>query len=342
MGNKSEETTEEMSEKDESSQQDSEMEKSLEQPESLDHTSVAEGSNALETDNTVHMEAEENTTKEENKVLKEEEDGEHTESVDGTVAQNLDHGKEENHLLELPVELPESPVEKFESSDSVEHSQEKEIADPGTSGSPVSVQFMPSNLGDNVVEGITRESDESHDISDGHENSQVETKEESKEEERVQAEESEKRISSVQPKASTDSEKGDDTDTSVLQSVASEETNNTDQSNIEHLSSVTPPNESSKVVTDMFSPENETTAKENEREHLAHDVETDMKERHLSSERTMSDSGSMLELERVKREIKMMEAALQGAAKQAQVFHFRACFHGRNKLFVLLLQDLKI
>ncbi|KAH1219400.1 Golgin candidate 5 [Glycine max] len=318
MGNKSEETTEEMSEKDESSQQDSEMEKSLEQPESLDHTSVAEGSNALETDNTVHMEAEENTTKEENKVLKEEEDGEHTESVDGTVAQNLDHGKEENHLLELPVELPESPVEKFESSDSVEHSQEKEIADPGTSGSPVSVQFMPSNLGDNVVEGITRESDESHDISDGHENSQVETKEESKEEERVQAEESEKRISSVQPKASTDSEKGDDTDTSVLQSVASEETNNTDQSNIEHLSSVTPPNESSKVVTDMFSPENETSAKENEREHFAHDVETDMKEHHLSSERTMSDSGSMLELERVKREIKMMEAALQGAAKQAQ------------------------
>ena len=87
----------------------------------------------------------------------------------------------------------------------------------------------------------------------------------------------------------------------------------------------------------MFSPENETTAKENEREHLAHDVETDMKERHLSSERTMSDSGSMLELERVKREIKMMEAALQGAARQAQVFHFSACYHGRNKIFCIFV-----
>lgn len=317
MANKSEETTEEMSQKDEYSQQDSETEKSPEKPKSLDHTPVAEGNDTLETDNTMHMEPEENTTKEENKVVKEE-DGEHTESADGTVAQNLDHGKEENHLLELPVELPESPVEKLESSDSVEHSQEKEIADPGSSGSLVSVQFMPSNLGDNVVEGVTTESGESHDISDGHENSQVETKEESKEEERVQAEQSEKRNSSVQPEASSDSENRDDTDTSILQSVTSEETNNTDQSNIEHLSSVTPPNESSKVVTDMFSPENETTAKENEREHLAHDVETDMKERHLSSERTMSDSGSMLELERVKREIKMMEAALQGAARQAQ------------------------
>jgi hypothetical protein len=29
----------------------------------------------------------------------------------------------------------------------------------------------------------------------------------------------------------------------------------------------------------------------------------------------------MLELEKVKREMKMMETALQGAARQAQVFH---------------------
>jgi len=35
----------------------------------------------------------------------------------------------------------------------------------------------------------------------------------------------------------------------------------------------------------------------------------------------MYDLDSILELERVKREMKMMEAALQGAARQAQVFH---------------------
>ncbi|RDX83727.1 hypothetical protein CR513_35324, partial [Mucuna pruriens] len=57
--------------------------------------------------------------------------------------------------------------------------------------------------------------------------------------------------------------------------------------------------DSSKVVMEVFSPENETTVEEKERDHFAHDVETDMKEHRLSSsERTMSDSGSMLELER--------------------------------------------
>ncbi|KAK7402292.1 hypothetical protein VNO78_14445 [Psophocarpus tetragonolobus] len=317
MGNKSDETTEEMSEKDESSQHESEIVKSPEKLEPPYHTPIAEENEVLETDNEGHVEAEATTSLEENKVLNEEVDGEHTESADGTMVQNLDHGKEENHLLELPVELPESPVEKLESSDSVEHPQEKEIADEGTSGSPVSTQVVLSNLADNVDERVTSEPGESNGISDGHENSQVETKEGSKED-YEQAEESVKRISSDQPEASGDSENGDDTNTSVLQAVASEESNKTDQLNIEHLFSTAPPNESFNVVTEVFSPEKETTVKEKEREHFAHDVETDMKEHHLSSERTMSDSGSLLELERVKREMKMMEAALQGAARQAQ------------------------
>lgn len=318
MGNKNEETTEEMSEKDESSQHDSESEKSAEKSESLDHAPVAEGNKALETDNEVHMEAEQTTAQDENKVLKEEEDGEHTVSADGTIAQNLDHGKEEHHLLEMPVELPESPVEKIESSDSVDHPQEKEIAEEGVSGSPVSMDLLPSNPSENVVEGVTSKSGESHGISDGHENSQVETEGESKEEERMQAEGSVKSISSVQPEASDDTEKRDDVNTYILHSVASEETNNIDQSYNEHLSSATPPIESSMVVTEVFSPEDETTVKENETDHVADDVVTDIKEHHLSSERTMSDPGSLLELERLKREMKMMEAALQGAARQAQ------------------------
>ncbi|ESW22631.1 hypothetical protein PHAVU_005G169100 [Phaseolus vulgaris] len=318
MGNKSEESTEEMSEKDESSPKESETEKSPEMPESLDRKPVDEGNKVLETDNEVHMEAEETAGQEENKMLKKEEDGEHTESAaDGTIERNLDHGKEEHHLLEMPVELTESSVEKFESSDSADHSQEDEIANEGTSESPVSMQLMPPILADNVVEGVTSESGESHGISDGNANSQVETQEESKEE-RVQEEESVKRVSSAQHEASDEGEKRDDTVTSVLQSVASDEASNSDQSSIEQLYVGTPPNESSKVVTEEFSPENETTAKENESDHFAHDVETDMKEHHMSSERTMSDSGSMIELERVKREMKMMEAALQGAARQAQ------------------------
>ncbi|KAK7325165.1 hypothetical protein VNO77_29300 [Canavalia gladiata] len=342
MGNKGEENREEMPEKVESSKQESETEKSREKPESLDHTPEAEGKETLETDNTVHIEADENTVQEENKVLKVEEDSEHTESPDETIAHNLDYGKEEHQLLEKPVELSEPPIQKLESLDSVDHSQEKEIAEVETSGSPVSMQPMPSSLGDNAVDFVTSEPGEPHGISDGPENFQLETKEESKEEERMQAEESIERISSVQPEALDDSEKRDDTDTSVLHSVASEETNNIDQSYNEHLSSTTPTNESSEVVSELVSHDNGTTVKEDEKDHFTDDVETGMKEHHLSSARTMSDSGSLLELERVKREMKMMEAALQGAARQAQAKADEiAKFMNENEQLKTVIEDLK-
>lgn len=321
MGNKTEETSEETSEKVGSSQQESETEKSPEKPESPDHTPVQEGKEGLETDDTVQTETEEITTQDENKVLKVEEDGEQTESADGSTAQNLDHGKEEHNLQEVPVELPEPPVQKFESSDSVDSPQEKEVAEVGTSESPLSMQPKPSNMGDNVAEDSNNEPGESPVISDLHENVQVETKEENEEEERVQAEESLEGVSSVQPEASDDSERRDLINMSVLHSAATEDTNSIDQSYNEPLSSAPPPNDSSEVVSELVLPENEPTVKENERDHLANDVETKTKEQHLSSVRNVSDSDSMLELERVKREMKMMEAALQGAARQAQVFH---------------------
>ncbi|XP_061359330.1 golgin candidate 5 [Gastrolobium bilobum] len=343
MGNTSEETRDETSEKVESSQQESETEKSQEKPEALDHIPVAEGKEGFQTDNTVHIEAEETTVQEDNKVLKGEEDGEHTESADGTTAQNWDHGKEEHQLPEMPVELPESPIQKFESSDSVDIPQEKEIAEVGTSESSVSMQPMPSNLGDKVVEGSTSEPGESHGVNDVHENFQVETKEEtqeSKEEKEVQAEESVERISYVQPEASGDSEKRDEIDTSVLQSVTSEEINSIDQSYNEHLSPDPPPNESFEVVSELVLHENETTAQKNERDHFADDVETNMKEQHLR--RNMSDSESMLELERVKRELKMMEAALQGAARQAQAKADEiAKLMNENEQFKAVIEDFK-
>ncbi|AES65611.1 hypothetical protein MtrunA17_Chr2g0301161 [Medicago truncatula] len=71
----------------------------------------------------------------------------------------------------------------------------------------------------------------------------------------------------------------------------------------------------SEVESNLVSHDNGSTVKENERGHPANN---DIKEQHLSSIKNMYDSDSILELERVKREIKMMEAALLGAARQAQ------------------------
>ncbi|CAI8583936.1 unnamed protein product [Vicia faba] len=366
MGNKSEEDSEVTSENVESfrQEQESEPEMSVEKPESLDHILVAEGKEAFDTHKRDNVEAEETTIKrdsveaeettikrdsveaeetsiqEENKVHDAEEDGEHAESADGTTVQVLDHGKAEHQLPEMLIELPESPVLKSENSDSISNPQEKEIDEVGTSESSVMMQPVVSNLGDDVVEGGTSDPGESHATSDVHETIEVETEEESKEE-MVQAEESVERISSVQPEASDNTEQRDDTDTSILHSVASEETNNTDESYNEHPSSATP-NESSEVGSDLVSHDNEITVKENERGHLANNIETDIKEQHLSSVKNVYDSDSILELEKVKREMKMMEAALLGAARQAQAKADEiAKLMNENEQFKALIENLK-
>ncbi|RYR50700.1 hypothetical protein Ahy_A07g037330 isoform C [Arachis hypogaea] len=308
IGNKSEETSEETSEKAESSQQESKTEKSPEKPESSDHTHAPEEKESLGTDGTVQMETEEIANQNIKRVLKVEDDGEQTESADVSAAESFNHTNDGHNLQEMPIELPETPINKFESFDSGDLPQEEEVAEVGTSEIPVLKQPKPSNLVDNVVENAHSESVDSHVFSEPNENLQVVAKEEIIEEEGVQAEESVPSVSSLQPEASDASKKSD------LISRATEETNSIDQSYYEPLSSGTPPNDSSEVVL----PENETTLEENKSDHLANDVATETKEQRLSTERNMSDSGSMFELDSLKNEMKMMEAALQGAARQAQ------------------------
>ncbi|GAU10985.1 hypothetical protein TSUD_112780 [Trifolium subterraneum] len=341
IGNKSEEDGEETSENNESSRQESETEMSVEKTESLDHVPVAEGKEAVETDKRDNVEAEKTTIQEENKVHEAEEDGEHAESADGTTVQDLEHGKAEHELPEMPVELPESLIQKSENSNSISSPQEKEIAGVGALESPVMLLPTVSNLGDYVVESSNSELDESQGTSNVHETVEVETEEESKEEERVQAEESVERISSVRPdEASDNTEKRDDTDTSVLHSVASVESNSINQLFNEDSSAA--PNEPSEVVPDLLSQDNETTVQETESNHLANNNETDIKEQHLSSIKTMPDSDSILELERVKKEMKMMEAALQGAARQAQAKADEiAKLMNENEQSKALIEDLK-
>ena len=53
----------------------------------------------------------------------------------------------------------------------------------------------------------------------------------------------------------------------------------------------------------------------------ANDFENDNREHHLRSETNVSDFVDPgIEMQKVKMEMKMMEAALQGAARQSQVF----------------------
>ncbi|CAL0308756.1 unnamed protein product [Lupinus luteus] len=380
MGNNDEESAEETSEKLESSQQESGIEKSLEKPDSPDripvaerkgdsetditagvttpdHVPVFERKQDFETDNTAQSTSEESTVSEENEVVKVEADPEKTVSADGTGTKNLDHGKTEDHLPEMPVELSESNIQKAESLDPVVTHPENDTAEVENS-SPLSMQSTPVDIMEDHVERSTSDPAESHAISDVQETFQVETDEESKDKERMQAQESFERVSSIQPKISAESDKRDEADTSVLHSTATEETEIIDKPYEEQLSSVSPSKESSSEVISELGlheneatvkeneatvKENEATVKENEGDHVVNDVENDMKELRLSSVTNMSDSDSMHELERVKKEMKTMEAALQGAARQAQAKADEiAKLMNENEQLKAAIEDLKI
>ncbi|KAF7814254.1 golgin candidate 5 [Senna tora] len=352
MGNTSEENTEETSEKLESSEQESGTEKSLKKAESPDDLPAVEGKEALEADETVRTETEESTAQDEIKVQEVEEHGEDKESADGTTTFNTKQGESEHQLPVAPLELSESAVQNAESSVSVNSVQESETVELKNPTSPESLQ--PHSIHPTI------EPHDSHGIIDVQENLQERTEEESREEERLEAEQSVEGASPGQPEASSagpdgkeidetkaselpsvsDNKESDETKSYVLPSVASEEINSVNQSCIEHLSSDSPP--SSEVAPNLVLHGNEATTNENEGSHLPNDVETDMKEQRLSSVTNMSDSDSMLELERVKREMKMMETALQGAARQAQAKADEiAKLMNENEYLKSMIEDLK-
>lgn len=330
IGNKAEEeNTEETSGELNSDEQESRNEKSLEQTESPEHLPVAEGTESVETDNgienietdkavqtetgkAIRTEIEESTAEDENKVHEVEEHGGHEESTDETTTLNSEQGKSEVPLPAVPVELSESLVQNVESPVIINESQESESSEVKTPTSPETLQQTPVDFQEDHAAGSMVEPGESDDHIEVRENSQEEIKVESREEEGFEAKEGIERVTLVQLEASSDSKEGDDTTPSVLSSVASEEINSVG------VSSSIP--SSSEMAPALILHENDASATQDEGEHLSNDAESGMKEQHLSSVTNMVDSNSVFELERVKREMKMMETALQGAARQAQVF----------------------
>ncbi|MED6217870.1 hypothetical protein PIB30_021667 [Stylosanthes scabra] len=146
--------------------------------------------------NTANATADETTISEKNEVLKVEvEDGEPKELADGTIVPNLYHASKECQLPETPVDMSEFNIQHDESLDSVVNDQ---------------------------VEGSTNDPGESQGMSDVQQNNQEEANEDNKQE-RVQAEGSVERVSSIQPDMLGDSDKRDKADTSVLHAMAVEE-----------------------------------------------------------------------------------------------------------------------
>ncbi|KAK4269365.1 hypothetical protein QN277_022529 [Acacia crassicarpa] len=340
MGNNSEESTEETAGQPESSQQKPVSEDVKEKTEPLDHPTIAEGKEGVVSDNAAHTETEEIASGEEKKLIAVEEGHKLIESENGTIMQKSDHETEGNQLPAMLADSSEPTIQNAECSVSDDSPQENEIGEVENTASLVPVQLKPVYLGQDQLDGSLSEQSESHGVTDVQDNFQVKTEEERKEE-RVQ-EAIVEQVPPLQPEESGNSKGGDETKSPVLHSVAVAETDSINQSHDEHLTNVSPQNESFNVPPTLGLHENEAIVRAIEGDHVVSDVETDEKEQHFSSVTDKSDSDSLLELEKVKTEMKMMETALQGAARQAQAKADEiARLMSENEHLKAMIEDLK-
>ncbi|XP_028789680.1 golgin candidate 5-like [Neltuma alba] len=324
----------------ESSQQKPVSQDMMKNTEPSNHPTITEVE-GVGNDNAARTETEEIASGEEKKVITVEEGDKLIESESGTMVQKSDHEKEENQFPAMPADSSEPIMQNVERSVSVDGPQENEIDEVENTASPVPAQLKPVNLGKDQVEGSLSEQSELHGVTDVQDNFQAKTEEERKEE-RVQEEAIMEQVSPAQSEESGNSKGGDETKPPVLHSVATEETDSINLSHDEHLTNASPQNESFNVLPNLGLHENEEILRAVEGDHLVNDVKTDKKEQHPNSVMDNSDSDSLLELEKVKSEMKMMETALQGAARQAQAKADEiARLMGENEHMKAMIEDLK-
>lgn len=325
MGHKSEEGTGESSGMQESSQHPPTVEKSLGDPGSPQHKSKVEEEERTEpeTDRSLHSAAEQATAEDENEAARKVDKDAHPETAGETNTVILYLDKAESELTLMPVIQPEPTGQDVETLESVGKLQEKEISEVGRSENSESVQAKSGVIEVDEVESSMIVPHKSHNVVDRSESmNEQKTQVENTDKQKSQAVELSETIGPVQVEASSDSHAGGGTEPSGLHSASTEETESTGESSNYPLPTALPSDEASAMVSDLVSPENHALVKAVEVDQQVNDYETDIKEQQLSSRLNVSGSSdSMLELEKVKREMKMMETALQGAARQAQVFH---------------------
>jgi hypothetical protein len=132
-------------------------------------------------------------------------------------------------------------------------------------------------------------------------------------------------LNDVQAQASTDilAEASSDTRAGAVLDSSSSQPVSAEVSEMVHefsLSDASPLDEASEIVSGSVSQADDVHNQTVGGDKRVNDGEIDIKDQHLSLRSNISDSiDSTLELEKVKTEMKMMETALQGAARQAQV-----------------------
>ncbi|KAL6137615.1 hypothetical protein ACLB2K_062905 [Fragaria x ananassa] len=322
-------------------------EKSSVEPKSPQHSSaVDEKDGAIET--LPHSSTE--CGKEENEVSKKERNESHPETAEETRTSESEPEKLESQSPSVPVEAPEPTT----SSDLVGSQEDNKISVGGSSEISESAPGMSGavNVGE-VEEGSTTLRSESHDHAEVHENVDAQKENDENNNETVtQAGDIVEMVSTVEPEESTRSLPQDVTKPSDIHSVTTEVNHSSGESPTNQLPSVYTSNEASDASSELVFKQKDAIIEEPEIGQRVDENETNYNEQRLSSgqKSDYSDTGvnvsdasnAFLELEKVKKEMKMMEAALQGAARQAQAKADEiAKFMNENEQLKLVVEDLK-
>ncbi|KAG6669312.1 hypothetical protein I3843_01G227400 [Carya illinoinensis] len=322
MGHKSEESTDESLLELESSHHPTAVEKPSGEPGSPHHiTNIEEKDGTeFETDKSPHSAVEQATAEEENEIRNVEQDAEHPEMAEETNNVTANPDLAESASTAIPGIQLEPNSQDVETLEYVANLQEKESSEVGPSNSSNLVPAKSGVVEVDQVGSLTIFPGESHNVVVMSESlDEQDTKEESMDKQKSLAEEITGTIASVQVEASSDIHAGGEIEPSVPHFVSTEETNRAGESSIHPFPSALASDEATPMVSESVSPKNHVIVKGFEGDQKMRNDEADIREQRLSSGTNLSESSdTMLELEKVKREMKMMENALQGAARQAQ------------------------
>ncbi|KDP37253.1 hypothetical protein JCGZ_06309 [Jatropha curcas] len=259
----------------------------------------------VEEDETRRSVGKQSTVEEENQGLKNEKEDEHPVIVE----------KKDNVILEPvkhesgPVEPPESVDHDVKTTVSVDNKQEEQISEVGPADESELVEIKSGVVGVNQIEDDTVMHAELHSVVDRHER---------KDEQKMQAEDTVEEGPVIQAEISNDAqaEASIDPQAGVDPSGSPVSTEEVQKDRRVSFPTALHVDEASEMAA---SSDNDANVKIVSEDKQANSGEMEIKEQRLSSASNVSDSiDSMIELEKVKMEMKMMEAALQGAARQAQ------------------------
>ncbi|XVF74566.1 hypothetical protein PTKIN_Ptkin13bG0120000 [Pterospermum kingtungense] len=282
----------------------------------------------------------EKTTVEEDKQAVElEKDNEHSKAVERADTAISDSGKAKSESESESAEASESTFQNVESADFPDNEQQKECSDvvPSSEDSDSEEAKLDTAEVDQVqdAEPVPVESMDAVGIHEIKDKQKAQTGEILEKDCPVKSGESSDSL------ADADAGGPDVLVPSSSHSVSTEENNSAREFS---LPTVLPSNEAQGAVPESVFIENDANNKKIEVDQKTNDGETDAKEdQRLSSATTMSDSAdSVHELEKVKMEMKMMESALQGAARQAQAKADEiAKLMNENEQLKAVIEDLK-